>query len=577
MHHGFALTYTDLFQGSPPDLDVTVSKLPSNLALKYLAYLSGKLHKTAYRDDVQRELIDGLIRRLEPPIRDHVWNRFELLNKRSQTTLLDVFTVMELMNRVIANYNNVEVPDSTPVDEYNLLLSILIVNDLIYNKTIPKELPIQGQFNYFCAFTWPILVKTVEIRLKKDAFHEIYRGIKFAEYLDNSETFNPLFRTLFNLEEEPFYTFPYHLFHFYTQNGLNHEDNTMYSFFTMNLEEENLYTIPWILHLGNGDLDNYESSDYKTLRSFPIIKFKDNDYTIVNWNFILDKQFTGLIFDLYNKSGVSIKGHENYNHRLRKLSNFKSEISGDFSENFCIELFNSCLGQNYVQKIGKPDQVDNQDLYLRLERKIALIEHKDPLFIKTDNYLEIKEVLDKKLARDQGVPQLIEHIKKMRDNIDVFEDGLSNIMTPRKLTVYPVLVVTESAFVLTGMEDYVNRCFREKLIELGSLPFYVHRLVIIDVYSLMNMHDSLALNKEELFGLFDKFYKKKFKLKKIARKEQKKPNMNINKVSGQYQGFSEVIGNNLRQIVHGKPIEGTLKAKLFDLFELLEKTKPINL
>jgi hypothetical protein len=295
------------------------------------------------------------------------------------------------------------------------------------------------------------------------------------------------------------------------------------------------------------------------LRSFPLIKLSEDRYSVVNWNFILDKMFNGLIFDLFEKSGISDSTSAIYDVRYSNLPGFKSAISGMFSENLCIDLFRSALSDYEIEE-GDDNALNNQDLYLRKNNKIGFIEHKDPLFTKKADYHSIKKVLDSKLINDQGATQLVELIRKFKEDYLYIEGGLGQHYTEDQLVVYPIIVVTDSAFALTGMEDYVNNAFQEKLEEIGELPFIVNRLVIIDLYSLMNLHDPIALGEKDFFELLDAYFIEKNTLIETSRK----PGASTSDISAQFQGFSELVGYKNRPVDPTQNIEGTLKYKMFE-------------
>jgi hypothetical protein len=555
--HGLVLTYSDIFDQEPPDLDEVIARIPSKIAIMYFSFLCSELHLAPSDSEVQKRLIERIINRQSNIVQNSIRSKYERLSQSAPTILLDTCTAMELMNRVMQNYNGSEAPDTNPTDELNILMAILIVNDKF--NTNHRFEGSTNLFETFCSMTWPVHIFSTELRLKKNHFHEVYRGIKFAQHIENSPEFRPAFKALFPEIDEPCYLYPSNVFYLYGKTGFNKDTSTFYSWFSFNVEKDIKYTLPWILSHTNITQPGYIANDYRSLRSFPLIKLSEDRYSVVNWNFILDKMFNGLIFDLFEKSGISDPTSAIYDVRYSNLPGFKSAISGMFSENLCIDLFRSALSDYEIEE-GDDNALNNQDLYLRKNNKIGFIEHKDPLFTKKADYHSIKKVLDSKLINDQGATQLVELIRKFKEDYLYIEGGLGQHYTEDQLVVYPIIVVTDSAFALTGMEDYVNNAFQEKLEEIGELPFIVNRLVIIDLYSLMNLHDPIALGEKDFFELLDAYFIEKNTLIETSRK----PGASTSDISAQFQGFSELVGYKNRPVDPTQNIEGTLKYKMFE-------------
>jgi hypothetical protein len=565
--HGYVITYSDLFDQKMPDLDQVVSRIPSKIAIQYFSFLSCQLHYNPSDQKLQEELIGGLIRRQPDLVRYSIWNRYKKLNQRSSTILIDIYTAMELLNRVLMNYNAREEKDTSPNDEMNILMSILIVNQK-YNQ-VYKPVEVKRTLDLYASLAWPFLIFSSELRLKKYHIHEAYRGIEFSAFLEGNKEFKDIFNELHQTDDDPLFLYPGSILKMYTLDGYNKKTRTFNNMFPIGIEKEYPYVQPWILDLANYNFSDYVSLDYRTLRSFPIIKVYDDCYCVSNWNFVLDKSYTGLLFDLYEKTEIKLPDSSKDKPEYKNFQAFKGVFGEAFSEQFSIRLFRDAL-PNYKVKSGDPSRNDNQDIYIRQGRKIALIENKDLLFVKDTDYEKIKRTLDKKLVKENGVKQLIKLITKLKENPAFIEEHLNQEVNSNKLVVYPIIVVSDSTFILTGMEDYVNDCFKEQLKEFGKLPFYVHRIVIMDLYSLMNIHDPLVLGKIDFFDYLDTFFQQKIRLKRYSWKHSK----DIFDVSEVFKGFSELKGYN-----HGPSIssekkqkKGTLKYKMFKLLKSLGAT-----
>ncbi|MCB9188383.1 MAG: hypothetical protein H6599_03780 [Flavobacteriales bacterium] len=552
--NGIILVYSEVFSGAIPKVEELVSKIPSKMLLEILSNWSGDLHIDSVNPKVQREILRLLLRRQPELIKFHMFRKMYVSGQTIKAALVDVYTVLEMINIILSNPNKLEAKDTTPEDELSILKAFLVINENMYNRGIDSELARRDKFEFFKKHTWPLYVASTELRLRNNVINDVYRGLMFSSYLETNKVAKELFQELFKPKEPHIHILPVSVFQLYQEAGYRKDKNTMFGWFKTNLEEDVPFIKPWILDFSSYDPAAYIMQDFRTLRSFPIIKVREESYCVVNWNFILNKLYTGLIFDLYEKTGISEPKSAFYKPKLAKFTTFKGDIGGTFSEEFCGELLKNAL-PTHVFKSGKPDTRQNQDFYIRKGRQIALIEHKDALFKKDDDYDRILETLEKKLVRDQGVSQLIKLIQKLQEDITVFEPSIDEEVNCERLVLHPILLVTDTTFAMPGMEDYVNTRFKEELKKLGSLRFYVHRLVILDVDVLMKMHDPLVLNKRSFFKILNRYYLSKLKMRKRARKKY----ATVNEIMAQHKGTTELIGNFLKQIHPKKRIPGTLK------------------
>lgn len=524
---GLIISYSDFFPTKVPDVDSLVKLLPSRISIQFLSYCCAQLHLNPSSPSVQEDLLTELLKNQSQKMRNDIWDKYNKYKAKKDTLIFDTYNIMEVLNKVLVMSKRSNNLDSNPEDEFNLMMTILMVNEK-YNKfTLDKSQ--DNLLDKFCSMVWPVHIFSTELRLRKNYHYESYRGLIFCDFIANNKDITKGFKELFNLNHDEISKYPVEVLNLYLQNGFNVNTKKFISQFSLNLENQIPWIKSWILDVSNDSPQNYKSKDYNTLRSTPIIKLTDNLYCVSNWNFILDKLYTGLLFDLYYKTSI--------NNDYSDFSGFKGVIGESFSEFFAELLYRSALYKHTI-KCGHKNSEANQDLYIRQGKRIALVENKDALFVKDYDYKKIRATIDSKLVNEKGVSQLIKLLSKMKDKPDFMEDGLLRKVKTRCLIVYPVLLVSDSAFTMTGMEDYLQRVFKKKLAELGTIPFKVSNLVIIDVHSLMNLHDEFIQDRNGFFSTLDKYFKKKKKLIKSA----SKPSASDNQISSQFQGFVELVG-----------------------------------
>lgn len=540
---GLIISYKDFFNHDKPDLDKIMATVPSWIAIAYSCHICSQLHFHTTDSDLQEKVLEGLIKRQPEIIQKKVWSKYEERKKNKPTLIFDTYTILQLLNKSIVNFNDTTSPDTTIKDELKIFTSILLINEK-YNKMPPKN---RGgdKLDLYASMAWPFQVFSTELRMKKDFRYEVYRGLLFSDFISDYPELVQAMKELYGLNKSELHNYPLEVLNFYATSGLDNDNQIFTSTFSMDLEEKVRMLKPWVLDLSSGLNEKYYPSDYRTLRSKPIIKLGKNKYVISNWNFILDKSYTGLLFDLISTDVVKKKHID--------LQTLRGWIGETFSEQYVYHLLEATSpGMKLIQ--GKPEEEANHDFYLRKGNKIALIENKDQLFVKNPDYLSIRNELHSKLVDPKGVKQLINIIEKLKQNPYIIESSLEQDYNPTQLKFYPILIVSDSTFTLTGMEDYVQREFNQKLKSLGNLPFKVFPVIILDVHTLMNFHDILAMGKTDIFTLIDEFYQQKVVLKMRGNL----PGAKAKTISSQFQGFVELMSS------HGEIMEEDVEGSLLN-------------
>ncbi len=167
------------------------------------------------------------------------------------------------------------------------------------------------------------------------------------------------------------------------------------------------------------DYQNQYGSDKKNfsgIKEKPLFYIEDTDSLIViNWNFITNKLYEGLLFDFYKYSGIANEA------RFKNFLKFKQYVSYEVTEKF---IFRRLISPYFKRKnsIIFFDEGDSfPDCYCRQNKNIFLIEIKDAYFpsspIDSFSYPIIKEAIDKKYnSNNKGVGQIIKNIQKVIEN-----------------------------------------------------------------------------------------------------------------------------------------------------------------
>jgi hypothetical protein len=182
------------------------------------------------------------------------------------------------------------------------------------------------------------------------------------------------------------------------------------------------------------------------------------------------------------------------NTQFKSFPDFKTHIATEVSENI---VFKGVLKKLFNKKNIKihfdDDGRDNYpDCYIRSGKKIFLIEFKDYFFpgklVDKYSFEEIKNHIDTKFIKNEkgknkGISQIIEQLKILEG--DKFEFDL---FTEKNIIVYPIIVHTNFAYQMPGINHYLNDEFKKIVNEnFKNLNLQIKQLVLFDLDSLFEL------------------------------------------------------------------------------------------
>lgn len=270
-----------------------------------------------------------------------------------------------------------------------------------------------------------------------------------------------------------------------------------------------------VIHFANAlsHVDINEDIDFKSLRSVPMHKMGDNVYMPVMPLFLIEQVYKGLYFRL-----------SKINSKLKIVSNLKSYIGTEFTEN---ELFYNAIKtvfkNNYLQRNGLEMEPlsegrGNPDYYIRNGNKIYIFELKDVLLnskvISSQDYNVIEPELREKFYKNskghnKGVTQLAH-------NCDDILSGLVKWDTtykPRRVKIWPIIVVTDNIFSIPGFNQILNNWFQEYLDkEIGGInKNQIQPLSVISLDTLLYFPSNKVKEMDKLLsGYSNHLYPKQF-------------------------------------------------------------------
>lgn len=447
--------------------------------------------------------------------------------------MFDPFTCLTVINSLIANKNNLDVKTEDVTPEYRELMinAILRANQKLNDDYLRKVDDERDELTRFCMLMWPNIVMTGDHRERTEFMSTGFKSIKLIDYFKTEPAIYNQFANYFGIKEnEDPIVYVSAILSLYILGGVDNVSEKVHHAFNDNVEETHPIVSRFCLNLCTYDPANFNSADFKTLREKPLIKIRENRYDVVNWNFLLEKLTTGLLFELWGNTGIS--------NLFNNFGTFKSHVGLKYAEKLFQDVFSTIMikaKKKDVFILSKPDNSVNSDFFYRRHDKIFLIEFKDALLVKGTTYEAVKDEIDRKLnSDDKGTGQLKKQLDKHKENLNIYDKNLSKRRKTHKLKFYPIIILTETAFTAGGVTQYLQKEFNKK-IEGINYPFIVMPLVLVDFNFILTNYDSFLEDKADFIECIDYFIKENEKAKKTV------ANSSLDKFMKRFNAFSETV------------------------------------
>lgn len=258
--------------------------------------------------------------------------------------------------------------------------------------------------------------------------------------------------------------------------------------------------------LGHTDIE--EDIDFRELRSEPLLRLDKNTYLPILPIFLIEQIYKGIYFRV---------SQINKKHKIIK-SDLKSLIGSEFTEGVLLKkVIESIFDKKYKKISGNlmtQYAKENQaivDYYIRNGNKIFLFELKDYLLsskiITSTDFPTIYEELRKKFYSNEkkslkGVTQLAEScIDILSENI-----GWDTNYKSKRVSIYPILIVTDNVFTVPGLNKIMNGWFFEYLKEkVPEKLTQINPLIVISIDTLLCYNDYFNRNLRNLDKIFKNY------------------------------------------------------------------------
>lgn len=498
------ITYSDIFDDEVTDSSSLIENIPSYFILSIFSFINASLY---YSNSLKKEtfLFKKLIEQLAENDRNKIYNRFTILIKQHGLKLqvFPLYSILILIEKEVLN-NRVIDGYTTPSaeDELNILKYILLnnneidrqhgqikgnnLNELMWSAALP-----QLEFNFTKSFISNLLIAKDLFKYFQDTYET-----ELNQYItqNNATSVKDFLKKIADL-------------YF---NGYNKNEHYFNSRITSDLIAANPILTRFCLEFESFDVEEYKSKHknkyFKGLRETPILKHENGHFNIINWNFIVDKFYKGLLFDFFHFT--NLKKTQNLS-----FEDYKSRIGENFSEKqFFKEILTKIYVDHDVVLLSDEDSEDyNFDFYIRIDNKIIIIEFKDYLMpdtIKNDSYDKIKSYIDSKFIKtrrnNKAIIQLKNQIVGINENPNLYEEHLEDIK--ERLFIYPVTVYTDLSFSVPGINNYLNDEFFKIMNQHKTDFFIIRSFTMISLDLFLENFDYLKNNRTSLVDLIEGYY-----------------------------------------------------------------------
>lgn len=513
--------YQDIFPGEKvPELGELLENVPSNFALNVICFINAKIYVNQLKFDTQRNIFLTMIGRMPQENQKEIIKNFDAFIEglsEYRPSHINLFTLIGLLRYAeyeILNYRSGEFGNVSPEGELNVLKAILIFNGIMddeFSNVVAQRYkgPYQYPNELFYRMAWPNMIRQYEFSYLKDILKQLYLSTMFFEYLDSQEEYKPYFKSY--VAKSKITEFKDYIKKLVELNIFSYKmgEGEYHSRFKPDLIEKNSVIQEFIIEPYNLDRDAYlannDNVNFKGLRKWPIVRFEDRHFAILNWNFITDKLFQAFVFDFYNNSGAKDKF---------SFNDFKSDIGNQFAQKVVFENFMDKIFEGKGTCLKDQNDLLNFDYYFRKDNKIVIFEFKDILLNYNEEYDKIINDIDRKMVFEvhkgktskKAVFQLLDHVNKIHDRFKEIDDFEKEGIDKSRIIIYPVVVYTHEMWGIPGINDYLAERFAMEHKQKKYGFFMVRELVMMDFDHFLDCYDSLSSGDITIFQLLEKFY-----------------------------------------------------------------------
>jgi hypothetical protein len=492
--------FNNLFPGEEAKVEDLIGDIPSTAIIDLVALIDAELYSRDEGNETQIKLLNFILARQSPELRIKILRNAigESPKDLGSQQFFSRHYNLQFLHCLLLNFREGELVEFTPEQELNIFKAYFLVAQLSGEQPRKDAAPALGP-DYFAQMIWPSLADNFEVNFRIHPYHILVKGVVFLNYFQFHTPHTEFVENY--LRKHGKVTNLNYVLDIFMMLNSNFESirqgKSLFASFTLGRSPgfDSLFDQFTLNPADYQRQFSEKKENYAGIKSSPLFKLNDDTWLVLNWSFLSQKLYEGLIFDFYKESGIA--STKDFSQFLR----FKEFIGEHITEK---HLFRLLAEKSFNKKHdallfdqGKPNGFP--DVYYRKGNKVFLFEIKDAYFpsgaVSSFSYETIKEAIDKKLNNpEKGTGQIIKQLQHLKQS--PFENP-QRYKNPRNLIVYPIIIYTDIHFNMPGVNEYVNRTFQE-MVKSGGLDDAFNKimpLTMININYLIGIFDVLG-NKE---------------------------------------------------------------------------------
>lgn len=474
MHIALIPFYKDIFDEDIPKIQELIADVPSKVVVTYLAYINSKLHLNSSIEN-QIEIINEMLRRQSSETKNKVkenLKHFILKNDNNREVgLVSNLHLLSLIHIALCNYTEFDFIDTTPEQELNIFKAYLVVVDQKANEsseTYLREREVE-EGDFFPKYTWPVLLNQMEATPRYDPTTDLVKAMCFFNFLEYHSEYSIYVTEFLNkCGHKSTWEYVLSLINIIKQRWGNEDKHKNTSFsFSCDDDTKPLYESLCINPIIYESEFKDKNENHSLMKATPLFKYK-NRYVVLDWSYLYNKLYDGLVFDFFTRSGIKEI------HDLNTIPKFKKFIGKEITEGFTFQkLLTGIFNKKYAHLLFPDDNSKGEpDAYYRENNKIVLFEIKDSFFagsvLTSNSYIQIKSEIDKKYNNlKKGTGQLLKQIQRLKETSFEKKSYTELKRKPRNFKIYPVILYTDVHFGMPGVNNYISQEFEKQLTSLN--------------------------------------------------------------------------------------------------------------
>ncbi|TXJ27731.1 MAG: hypothetical protein E6Q24_07840 [Chitinophagaceae bacterium] len=508
--------YSDIFSGEKPTIEQLLEGINSKIVIVLMAMINAELTDERDIEEVQKRLTLYLMRQLNSNDAEFIFRKLKEFESRVKgpISLWGKRYVLELMKKVFLNYKETDRIDNTPEETLRMFKAYLVVAEELNEKdrmeltTTTENMPDNDPF-FFEKLVWPFVLAQFNTNERVNPISQLFRLLAFINHANTHEELLQSWKR------------------FILKNGFESTRAYLGSVnFLINVaqrrfpEKKDLKVFSWITaselpkHLKNLAFDPKMFSadirkqvDYLGMREKPLFETSENEFVTLDLDFLTNKVYNGPLFDMYNETDMATDT------QFKSFADFKGYIATEVSEKIIFKGILKKLFDKRHIKIQFDDEGKDKipDCYIRWGKRIFIIEFKDYLFpgklVDKYSFNEIKDHIDLKFIKNEkgknkGISQIVEQLKILSSDKFDFDK-----FSEKNVKVYPIIIHTNFAYQMPGINHYLNNEFRRLISEkLTDADLQIEDLVLFDLDILFEFLQIQGMDLNLLEDLLKRYY-----------------------------------------------------------------------